>query len=98
MGMLIDGIWTSDDELARTENGRYKRAASSFRNWITPDGTAGTSGTGGFRAEPGRYHLYVSLACPWAHRTLIYRHLKGLEDIIDVSVVDPLMGRDGWVF
>ena len=71
---------------------------SQFRNWVTPDGAAGASGEGGFRAEPGRYHLYVSLACPWAHRTLIVRRLKGLESIVGVSVVHWLMREDGWTF
>lgn len=78
--------------------GRFIRAASQFRNWITPDGAAGPSGDAGFRAEPGRYHLYVSLACPWAHRTLIFRRLKGLEDMISVSVVNWLMLEQGWNF
>jgi putative glutathione S-transferase len=78
--------------------GEFIRWESRFRNWITPDGSAGPSGEAGFAAEPGRYHLYVSYACPWAHRTLIYRHLKGLEDIIDISVVHPLMPEISWVF
>jgi putative glutathione S-transferase len=71
---------------------------TSFRSWITPDGSPGPSGRGGFTAEPGRYHLYVSLACPWAHRTVIFRRLKGLKDLISLSVVEPLMGGEGWVF
>ncbi len=78
--------------------GEFIRWKSGFRNWITLDGAAGSSGEGGFKAEPGRYHLYVSYACPWAHRTLIYRALKGLEDIISVSVVHPLMPAESWVF
>jgi len=78
--------------------GEFIRWKSGFRNWITLDGAAGSSGEGGFIAEPGRYHLYVSYACPWAHRTLIYRALKGLEDIISVSVVHPLMPAESWVF
>ena len=78
--------------------GEFIRWESRFRNWITADGSAGPSGEGGFAAQPGRYHLYVSHACPWAHRTMIYRHLKGLEDIIDVSVVHPLMPEISWVF
>jgi glutathionyl-hydroquinone reductase len=78
--------------------GEFIRWESRFRNWITADGSPGPSGEGGFPAQPGRYHLYVSHACPWAHRTMIYRHLKGLEDIIDVSVVHPLMPEISWVF
>ncbi len=78
--------------------GEFIRTDSSFRNWVTKDGSAGPSGEGGFTAEPGRYHLYVSHACPWAHRTLIFRALKGLEDVISVSVVHPLMPAESWVF
>ncbi len=78
--------------------GEYLRTTSGFRNWVTPDGRAGCSGEGGFAAEPGRYHLYVSYACPWAHRTLIVRALKGLNDLISVSVVHPLMPEESWVF
>ncbi len=72
--------------------------SQQFRNWITADGSAGPSGAAGFKAQAGRYHLYVSLACPWAHRTLIFRKLKGLESMISVSVVNPLMGEQGWTF
>jgi len=97
MGQLIDGVWHRGDRFAEAD-GRFKRKDSVFRNWITPDGGPGPSGQGGFKAEPGRYHLYVSLACPWAHRTLILRRLKGLEDMIDVSVVHWLMRDDGWTF
>jgi putative glutathione S-transferase len=79
-------------------NGEFVRWESGFRNWVTTDGGPGPSGQGGFRAEPGRYHLYVSYACPWAHRTLIVRSLKGLEDLISVSVVHPLMPPESWVF
>lgn len=79
-------------------DGQYKRRESQFRNWITADGEAGASGEAGFNAEAGRYHLYVSLACPWAHRTLIFRHLKGLENLISVSVVHPDMHEHGWHF
>ncbi|WP_058555794.1 glutathione S-transferase family protein [Thiohalocapsa sp. ML1] len=79
-------------------NGEFVRWESGFRNWVTPDGSPGPSGDGGFRAEPGRYHLYVSYACPWAHRTLIVRALKGLEDLISVSVVHPVMPPESWVF
>lgn len=80
------------------KNGEYQRKPSQFRNWITNDGSAGISGNGGFKAEADRYHLYVSLACPWAHRTLIFRQLKGLEDLITVSVVHPDMHKKGWSF
>ncbi len=78
--------------------GEFVRVTSGFRNWITPDGSPGPTGEGGFSAEPGRYHLYVSYACPWAHRTLIFRALKGLENAISVSVVHPLMPEQSWVF
>lgn len=80
------------------KNGEYRRKESQFRNWITADGSAGPTGEEGFKAEPGRYHLYVSLACPWAHRTLIFRQLKGLEELISVSVVHPEMHDKGWSF
>jgi putative glutathione S-transferase len=82
----------------KVEKGKFVRTESSFRNWITKDGSAGPSGDEGFAAEPGRYHLYVSYACPWAHRALIFRALKGLEDVISVSVVHPLMPTESWVF
>jgi putative glutathione S-transferase len=82
----------------KTVNGEFVRSESSFRNWITKDGSAGPTGADGFAAEPGRYHLYVSYACPWAHRTMIFRTLKGLEDVISVSVVHPLMPAESWVF
>lgn len=82
----------------KTEKGEFVRATSSFRNWVTADGSAGPSGEAGFTAESGRYHLYVSHACPWAHRTLIFRKLKGLEDAISFSVVHPLMPAESWVF
>jgi putative glutathione S-transferase len=82
----------------KVEKGKFVRTESSFRNWVTKDGGAGPSGDAGFAAEPGRYHLYVSYACPWAHRALIFRALKGLEDIISVSVVHPLMPSESWVF
>ncbi|HEY8520166.1 MAG TPA: glutathione S-transferase family protein [Gammaproteobacteria bacterium] len=98
MGMLIDGRWHDvwyDTEATR---GRFVRSESQFRNWITPDGSPGPTGTGGFRAEPDRYHLYVSFACPWAHRTLIYRKLKGLEEILPISAVNLHMGKEGWTF
>jgi putative glutathione S-transferase len=82
----------------KVEEGEFVRAQSSFRDWVTADGSAGPGGEGGFAAEPGRYHLYVSHACPWAHRTLIFRKLKGLEDMIGLSVVNHFMGEQGWTF
>jgi glutathionyl-hydroquinone reductase len=97
MGRLVDGVWTTRD-VRTTRDGRYIRRESQFRNWVTADGKAGPTGEGGFKAEPGRYHLYVSLACPWAHRTLIFRTLKKLEEAIGVSVVEPLMREEGWEF
>ncbi|HEY9567019.1 MAG TPA: glutathione S-transferase family protein, partial [Thalassobaculum sp.] len=98
MGLLIDGVWHDQWYDTEATGGRFERKASSFRNWVTADGAPGRSGSGGFAAAPGRYHLYVSLACPWAHRTLILRALKGLEAAITVSVVHWLMGADGWSF
>lgn len=98
MGLLVDGVWQDKWYETKSNNGNFVRDASRFRNWITPDGSPGISGAGGFKAEAARYHLYVSLACPWAHRTLIFRALKGLEDLIDVTVVDALMLEKGWEF
>lgn len=98
MGFLRDGAWRDDVGGLSGAGGRFERAETSFRNWVTADGAPGPSGVGGFRAESGRYHLYVSLACPWAHRTLIFRALKGLEDHVGVDVVHPVMGKDGWTF
>ncbi len=98
MGLLVDGKWQDQWYDTDASGGHFKREASGFRNWITKDGSAGPTGTGGFKAEPNRYHLYVSLACPWAHRTTIYRKLKGLEDLISLSVVHPYMGDHGWTF
>jgi putative glutathione S-transferase len=98
MGMMVDGVWQDVWYDTSRSGGRFERSTSQFRNWITADGEPGPSGVGGFRAEPGRYHLYVSLACPWAHRTLVFRALKDLEAMIDVSVVDHFMGADGWTF
>src|ERR1700719_3032520 len=99
MGLLIEGVWHDDNrDPARIQAGRFVRPTTRFRNWITPDASPGPSGEGGFKAEAGRYHLYVSLACPWAHRTLIFRALKGLERAISVSVVHWFMGKDGWTF
>jgi putative glutathione S-transferase len=96
MGMMIDGQWQRDD--LRSAGANFVRPQTVFRSWVTADGSPGPSGEGGFKAERGRYHLYVSLACPWAHRTLIVRRLKRLDDAITVSVVDPFMGDDGWAF
>ncbi|MBL0372020.1 glutathione S-transferase family protein [Rhizobium sp. KVB221] len=98
MGLLVDGVWHDVWYDTKTSDGQFVRAASQFRNFITPDGSAGPTGKAGFKAESGRYHLYVSYACPWAHRTLIFRILKGLADHISVSVVHPLMLEKGWVF
>ncbi len=98
MGMLVHGVWHDVWYDTKEAKGHFKRAAAQFRNWTTADGSAGPSGEGGFRAEAGRYHLYVSLACPWAHRTLIFRKLKKLEDLVSVSIVDPLMLSKGWEF
>jgi putative glutathione S-transferase len=98
MGMLVDGVWHDVWYDTAATKGHFKRSESQFRNWVTADGTAGPTGKDGFKAEAGRYHLYVSLACPWAHRTLIFRKLKKLETLISVSVVDPLMLENGWEF
>lgn len=98
MGLIVDGIWKDEWYDTEAEGGRFKRDESRFRNWITVDGSAGPTGEAGFKAAPGRYHLYVSLACPWAHRTLIFRRLKGLERMIDVSVVHWYMAEHGWTF
>ena len=98
MGQLVDGVWQDVWYDTKSHGGAFVRKDAGFRDWITADGSAGPSGTGGFKAESGRYHLYVSLACPWAHRTLIFRALKGLQDHIGVSVVDPDMLSDGWTF
>ena len=98
MGLLVDGVWKDQWYDTKSTGGRFIRKDSSFRNWLTADGSAGPSGTGGFKAEAGRYHLYVSHACPWAHRTLIFRALKGLESMIGVSVVHPYMAENGWTF
>lgn len=98
MGLLQEGNWVEHWHNNKTSDGRFVRKAPKFRNWITPDGLPGPSGAGGFTAEAGRYHLYVSLACPWAHRTLIFRALKGLEDKVSLSVVHWFMGDRGWTF
>lgn len=98
MGQLVDGIWHDGWYDTKKSGGKFVRSDSVSRNWITADGSAGPSGDGGFKAERDRYHLYVSYACPWAHRALIFRKLKGLEDLITVSVVHPDMLGDGWTF
>ncbi|WP_372570456.1 glutathione S-transferase family protein [Ruegeria jejuensis] len=98
MGLLIDGVWHDQWYDTKTTGGAFKRSEAKFRNWITADGSPGPSGEGGFAAQSGRYHLYVSMACPWAHRTLIFRQLKGLADHISVSVVHPDMLDQGWTF
>jgi len=98
MGLLVEGEWRDRWYDTAKSGGRFVRDTAKFRNWVTADGAAGPSGEGGFRAESGRYHLYVSHACPWAHRTLIFRRLKGLEPHVGVSVVHPLMKEDGWTF
>ncbi|HCB39084.1 MAG TPA: glutathione-dependent reductase, partial [Gammaproteobacteria bacterium] len=86
MGLLVEGRWLDQWYDTESTKGRFERSAAQFRNWVTADGRAGPTGAGGFKAEPGRYHLYVSLACPWAHRTLIFRKLKGLESLVSVAV------------
>jgi putative glutathione S-transferase len=98
--MLVNGKWSADWQpvQAKDEKGGFVRQLSTFRNWITPDGSSGPTGEGGFQAEPGRYHLYVALICPWASRTLIARKLKRLEDAISVSIVEPYLGDQGWQF
>jgi putative glutathione S-transferase len=98
MGLLVEGKWVDRWYDTESTGGRFIRKDAQFRNWVTADGAPGASGEGGFKAEPGRYHLYVSYACPWAHRTLIFRRLKGLEAHIDVSVVNWLMAENGWTF
>lgn len=98
MGQLVDGVWTEETHAQRAPGGAFQRPQTRFRNYITPDGSPGPTGEGGFPAEAGRYHLYVSLACPWAHRTIIFRKLKKLENVISMSVVAPLYGPRGWEF
>lgn len=98
MGKLIAGTWTEEDQLPTSKDGAFERPDSVLRNWVTADGAAGPSGDGGFAAAPGRYHLYVAINCPWAHRTMIIRRLKKLEDAIPMSVVRPGRGDEGWAF
>ncbi len=97
MGRLVDGIW-KDEWYDTGSDGKFKRSESQFRDWILVDGKPAEGRERGFKAEPGRYHLYVSYACPWAHRTLVYRKLKKLEDVISVDVVHHFMGENGWTF
>ena len=96
MGLLQNGQWVDQWYDTDSSGGEFRRQDSRFRSWVTADGAAGPSGSEGFKAESGRYHLYVSLACPWAHRTLIFRQLKDLQDLIGVTVVEPLMLANGW--
>lgn len=98
MGQLIDGVWHKDNLLKASKYGAFKRKTSSFRNWVTVDGSAGPSGKAGFKAENNRYHLYISHACPWAHRAAIFRKLKKLDDLISISVTHWFMGDMGWTF
>ena len=100
MGVMVDGRWTTDEEASKLkhEDGRWIRPESSIRHWVTPDGSPGPTGDGGFAAEPGRYHLFVAYGCPWAHRTLLFRVLKGLTDVISISIAQPLRSADGWIF
>ena len=98
MGFLVDGVWREEQHSERTPDGRFKRPTTRFRNWVTQDGSAGPTGESGFAAARDRYHLYVALPCPWAHRTVIMRMLKRLEDTVSMSVVEPLYGPHGWRF
>ncbi len=98
MGLLIDGVWHNTWYDTESTGGKFERSSAKFRNWITTDGSAGPTGRDGFKAEAGRYHLYVSDACPWAHRALIFRQIKNLADHISISTVHPDMLSDGWTF
>jgi putative glutathione S-transferase len=98
MGVLVEGTWQSKNASWTDSEGHMRRPSSKFRHWVTPDGEPGPTGDGGFQAEPGRYHLYVSHACPWSHRTTILRELKGLQELVGLSVTHWLMGEDGWTF
>jgi glutathionyl-hydroquinone reductase len=98
MGLLVNGAWQDKWYDTKASGGEFKRQESRFRQWITADGSPGPDGQRGFAANSGRYHLYVSLACPWAHRTLIFRQLKGLVEHVGVTVVEPLMLENGWEF
>ncbi len=98
MGDFFRGTWRADADFPHDKTGHFVRPDAPFRNWVTASGEAGQSGASGFKAEPGRYHLIVSLACPWAHRTLIFRRLKGLESMISLSIVHWLLAERGWTF
>lgn len=98
MGVLVNGQWRDSWHDTKSTGGQFVRTSPGFRHWVTADGGAGPSGEAGFRAEPGRYHLYVSLACPWAHRALLLRTLKGLDDVVSLSVVHPIVDDNGWTF
>jgi putative glutathione S-transferase len=98
MGLLVDGVWQDKWYDTSATGGRFERQPTRYHNWVTPDGAPGPSGDGGFSAAPGRYHLYVSLACPWAHRTVIFRKLKRLEEVISLSIVEPINDKHGWEF
>ncbi len=98
MGKLINGVWHDVWYDTESTGGKFQREDAGFRNWVTPDGAPGPTGAGGFAAAAGRYHLYVSLACPWAHRTIIMRRLKGLEAALPMPVVNAYMGPEGWTF
>lgn len=98
MGSLIEGQWVDKWRDTESTGGHFVRPDAKVRNWITPDGEPGPSGKGGFQAEAGRYHLYIASSCPWAHRTMIFRVLKGLEDLVSFSVVNPITHGDGWTF
>jgi glutathionyl-hydroquinone reductase len=97
-GIFVDGVWHSQWYDTAKTGGRFVPTEPVYRNWVTPDGSPGPSGQGGFPAEPGRYHLYVSLACPFAHRTVIFRKLKKLDSVISMSILEPVMGEQGWEF
>ena len=98
MGLLVDGVWKDQWYDTKSSGGKFERSTTKFRSWVTSDGSAGPSGNSGFKAESGRYHLYVSFACPWAHRALIFRTIKGLEGHITISAVHPDMLGEGWTF
>ena len=100
MGQLVGGVWREDqtERPSAGDDGRFRRVDSVMRDWVTADGSPGPSGVGGFKAEAGRYHLYIAINCPWAHRTLIMRHLKRLGDVVSLSVALPRRTEAGWVF